>query len=47
MKTNAKRTWIALIPLAVLIVLLILNISIFGSDTTVLASSLNRVKLFT
>ena len=38
MITNAKRTWIALIPLAVLIVLLVLNISIFGSDSILGAS---------
>ena len=38
MVTDAKRTWIALVPLVVLIVLLILNISIFGSDSILGAS---------
>ena len=38
MITNAKRTWIALVPLAVLVVLLVLNISIFGSDAILGAS---------
>ena len=38
MKTNTKRTWIAMIPLAVLIVLLVFNISIFGSDSILGAS---------
>lgn len=38
MKTDAKRIGIALVPLAVLIVLLVLNISIFGSDSILGAS---------
>ena len=38
MKTNLKRTLIALIPLAVLIVLLVLDISIFGADSILGAS---------
>ncbi|MBO4360005.1 MAG: hypothetical protein J5822_03925 [Eubacteriaceae bacterium] len=38
MKTQTKRTLIALVPLAVLIVLLAMNISIFGSDAILGAS---------
>ena len=38
MKTNLKRTLIALIPLAVLVVLLALDISIFGADSILGAS---------
>lgn len=38
MKTDTKRIWISLVPLSVLIVLLVLNISIFGSDSILGAS---------
>ena len=38
MKTNAKRSLVALIPLGVLILLLALNISIFGADSILGAS---------
>lgn len=38
MTTNTKRTWIAGVPLAVLIILLVLNISIFGPDSILGAS---------
>ena len=38
MKTNTKRTLISLIPISVLVIMLALNISIFGGDSILGAS---------